>query len=239
MKAEGYMIVLLGLCLVCIVGCGEETSADFESRRNRGRISDPSIHSPCLSLDGRTLIFDSFRNGNWDVLSCDLASNRVKAVVSGPLPEFHPVLAPDSDTVAFVRQSNGFQHIWKVSLSSNRQEQVTKGFVIDRPVTFANEGSNLVFIRSVWPMVGLMPREALFVVSMTGQPGEPKMIGSGCTVSTDLSTVAGLRYDQRKRDCNIWVKRASEKGGDRLVGLGSQPTLSQDEDRVAAARKRV
>jgi Tol biopolymer transport system component len=238
LKTRRYASCLSLLSLLSLVSCGDETEATFESKRNKGKISDPAIHSPFISRVGKSFIFDSFHNGNWDVLSCDLVSNQVSAIISGPLPEFHPILSPNSDTLAFVRQSNGFQHIWKISLAGNYQEQVTKGFVIDRPVRFVNGGSDLAFIRSVWPIAGLMPREALFVVSVSDRRSEPKTIGPGSTVAADLSVVAGVQYDRTKRSHVIWVKqRALGNEEKRIIGLGYEPALSQDGKNLAFVRE--
>ena len=63
---------------------------------------DPAIDQrPSLSVDGRTIAWETNRSGNFDVWVKDLVSGEEKAITRGPLREHMPALAPGGSKLVY------------------------------------------------------------------------------------------------------------------------------------------
>ena len=56
---------------------------------------------PSLSADGRKLLFNSYRSGNWDIWSKDLTTGQEAALTSTPIQEENPRVSPDGKQVVY------------------------------------------------------------------------------------------------------------------------------------------
>ena len=56
---------------------------------------------PDWSPDGRTLVFDSYRDGNFDIYTIELDSGRVRRLTDHPAVDARPAFSPDGQQVVF------------------------------------------------------------------------------------------------------------------------------------------
>jgi len=63
---------------------------------------------PSVSADGKKLVFNSYRSGNWDVWFKDLTTGREAALTSTPVHEENPRISPDGVNFVYrVQEQNG------------------------------------------------------------------------------------------------------------------------------------
>ncbi len=56
---------------------------------------------PDVSRDGSRIVFQSYRNGTWDIWSAAADGSSAAALTEGPADDREPVLSPDGSRVAF------------------------------------------------------------------------------------------------------------------------------------------
>jgi WD40 repeat protein len=74
-------------------------------------------NQPSFTLDGTHLLYTSFRNGQTDTYSIDLASGTVTPVTQTPESEYSPTIMPDGSAFSVVRiEGDGTTRLWAFTL---------------------------------------------------------------------------------------------------------------------------
>ena len=88
---------------------------------------------PDVSRDGSRIVFQSYRNGTWDIWSIATDGSSAAALTEGPADDREPVLSPDGSRVAFSSDRSGNYDVWILDLSRDtwnpvrvRRSQIAK-----------------------------------------------------------------------------------------------------------------
>lgn len=77
------------------------------------------------SPDSQALLFQSYRDNNWDIYLLRLDDNQAQRLTDHPADDFSPVWSPDGQWIAFASQRNGNWEIYRLEVTSGDIEQLT------------------------------------------------------------------------------------------------------------------
>jgi TolB protein len=81
--------------------------------------SDPAADvQPCFSPDGRTVVFASYRSGNWDLWLVGLGGGQATQITHSPMHEVHPSFSPDGTRLVYCMYNPraGEWELWTLNL---------------------------------------------------------------------------------------------------------------------------
>ena len=81
------------------------------------RITDESsdARQPSWFPDGKTLAFQSFRYGSWDIVALSADGTNWRQLTHGPFDDREPQVSPDGKWVAFSSDRSGSYDIWTLN----------------------------------------------------------------------------------------------------------------------------
>lgn len=104
---------------------------------------------PHFSSDGMRLVFQSFRNGTWDIWTIDTAGvdgANLTALTASRFDDREPVFSPDGTRVAFSSDRAGNYDIWILELETRELTQLTTDGASDYMPAWSPNGDALVFV---------------------------------------------------------------------------------------------
>ncbi len=99
---------------------------------------------PRWSDDGTRMLFQSNRNGNWDVFAYDFAADTLLQLTSDTSNEQHPVWLPNSNAIVFDSDRRGGPFLYKMDLTGGEVKPLFKRKILCRQASFPTE-SRLVY----------------------------------------------------------------------------------------------
>ena len=108
---------------------------------------------PSGSADGRHVVFQTFRDGGWNIFSMNAdGSNQVDLTnTKDPVINFEPAFSPDGSKVAFMRQglTAGEEDIWVINANGSGAVDLTNSPGINETAPeFSPDGTKIVYISS-------------------------------------------------------------------------------------------
>ncbi|MEV0679015.1 amidohydrolase family protein [Actinosynnema sp. NPDC050436] len=94
-----------------------------EARRLTGDLQDATL--PTWSPDGRSLVFQSFRDGNFHLYRVDVAGGEPRQLTSGRFDHREPVFSPDGRRIAFTSDRGGHYGVWLLDVASGEVAALT------------------------------------------------------------------------------------------------------------------
>jgi Tol biopolymer transport system component len=125
---------------------------------------------PDVARDGSRIVFQSYRNGTWDVWSMSPDGTSAIALTEGPSDDREPVLSPDGGRVAFSSDRSGNYDVFVLDIESGALTQLTSDVASDFQPAWMPSGEEVVFVSEREPA-------GLYAVS-SRTPGEPRRVGS-------------------------------------------------------------
>ena len=126
-----------------------------------------------ISPDGRSVIFDRWQGGAFDLWQADLERGVEKRLTSGPASEFGGTWMPDGRTMFFGADRGGPPHLFRKDLASGAETEMLPAGMFQRPDDVSPDGASLVFTQrtsggtfDLW-MLPLAPGKAPFPLSQT------------------------------------------------------------------------
>ena len=101
---------------------------------------------PDVSRDGSRMVFQSFRNGTWDIWSIAADGSMAAALTEGPADDREPVLSPDGSRVAFSSDRSGNYDVWILDLATSELRQLTTDAAQDYMPAWSPSGTEIVFV---------------------------------------------------------------------------------------------
>ncbi len=113
---------------------------------------------PHFSSDGTRLVFQSFRNGTWDIWAIDTDGavgadggdeahgRNLTALTASRFDDREPVFSPDAARVAFSSDRSGNYDIWVLELETRELTQLTTDGASDYMPAWSPDGDALVFV---------------------------------------------------------------------------------------------
>jgi len=89
-----------------------------------------------LTLDAGHLLFESNRDGNWEIYVMRGDGSDQVRLTNHPAEDHSPVASPDNTRIAFVsnRSDDGKAHIWIMERDGSRPVQITSGNCTDSQI---------------------------------------------------------------------------------------------------------
>jgi Tol biopolymer transport system component len=146
----------------------------LDGRGTRELVSWPEyqISNPHLSPDGRTVVFESDRSGNFDVWAVPFAGGEATPLATSPLRDGMPRISPDGDRLAFVSDRGGSLDLWVMPASGGEATRLTSWPSDERAPRWSPDGSLIAFLsnhESDLSEVWVVPAEG----------GEPRRLTTG------------------------------------------------------------
>ncbi|GAB4526462.1 MAG: hypothetical protein Kow0063_00750 [Anaerolineae bacterium] len=96
---------------------------------------DPSDTNPAVSPDGQSVVFMSFRGGNWDIYKVNIDGTGLSQLTTDTANDGLPAWSPDGDMIAFVSNRDGQWALWVMDASGrNHRPLFDLGGTIDGQV---------------------------------------------------------------------------------------------------------
>ena len=112
------------------------------------RITDEynDARQPTWSPDGRTIAFQGFRDGGYDIWAVRADGTGQRKLTWGPHDDREPAWSPDGKSVAFASDRSGNYDIWILDVGSGALRQVTRDAGEDYMPTWSPAGDAIAFI---------------------------------------------------------------------------------------------
>jgi Tol biopolymer transport system component len=184
---------------------------------------------PDVARDGSRVVFQSFRDGTWDVWSMPLDGSAATTLTEGPSDDREPVLSPDGGRVAFSSDRSGNYDVFVLEIESGAITQLTTSPANDYQPAFLPSGEEVVFVSEREPA-------GLYIASARS-PSEPRLLGSlgGALASPSVSPdgkLVAVRVLEMGRSSAGAMGRAAESSRLAIVTLsnGESRFLETPED---------
>jgi TolB protein len=107
----------------CVGGCGLILS-NLDGSFPLQLTQDPSDTNPVVSLNGKTVVFMSRRNGNWDVYAVGIDGAGLTQLTTDTADDSLPTWSPDGKTIDFVSDRDGTWAMWAMNANGKNQRHL-------------------------------------------------------------------------------------------------------------------
>ena len=101
---------------------------------------------PDISSDGTRVVFQSYRNGVWDIWMMEADGSNAAALTDGPFDDREPTFSPDGSRVAFSSDRSGNYDVWVLELETGATTRVTTASADDFMPAWTPGGDSLVYV---------------------------------------------------------------------------------------------
>ncbi|GLZ31747.1 amidohydrolase [Lentzea sp. NBRC 105346] len=93
------------------------------ARRLTGELQDATL--PSWSPDGKQIVFQSYRDGNYHLWSISAEGGEPRQLTTGRFDHREPVFSPDGTRIAFTSDRGGSYGVWLLEVATGRLTQLT------------------------------------------------------------------------------------------------------------------
>ncbi len=166
---------------------------------------------PDWSPDGETIVFQSFRNGTWDIWSVAADGTNLVPLTKGPFDDREPVWSPDGRAIAFSSDRSGNYDLWVLDIESGMTSRVTENSANDSMPAWSPDSAFLAFVsdrgnRGEAELVKIHVVDGIEapIASFEGEVSSPSWSGDGQSivlrhVEQQARTMMGTRFDEGMR----------------------------------------
>ena len=121
-----YIIILISVLFCYFEGYAQfiEVKPQFNITNHQG-----DDLAPKWSLNGKQLVFQSNRNGNWDIYIYHLLTDSLEQVTNGTFNEKNPVWFDNGESIVFDSDANRKRQLFKMNLRSGETQ-----LLFDKPI---------------------------------------------------------------------------------------------------------
>lgn len=91
------------------------------------------------------VVFETNRNGNWDLYAVDMSTGQEYQLTSDPADDINPYWSPDGSKLVFQSARDGQWQIYEYSMGSATQRRLSDGTSIDVEPEYSADGSRIAF----------------------------------------------------------------------------------------------
>ncbi|MDX2148084.1 MAG: DPP IV N-terminal domain-containing protein [Planctomycetota bacterium] len=130
---------------------------------------------PCVTPDGKTLVFSSTQHAeDADIYSKPVDGRAITRLTNDAGDDIMPSVSPDGSRIAFASNRNGNWDIFVMPINGGKAVQVTDDLSDELHPSWSSDGSRLVFSR-----LGQVSERWELWVNRFGSPGAGEFIGFG------------------------------------------------------------
>ncbi|HSF17440.1 MAG TPA: amidohydrolase family protein [Vicinamibacteria bacterium] len=127
---------------------------------------------PDVTPDGSRIVYQSYRNGTWDIWAVDSDGSNAVALTEGSADDREPAVSPNGARVAFSSDRLGSYDVYVLDLQSGDIVPVTEGPENDYMPCWSPKGDHIVFVSEREPA-------GLYRVDVSGPSlGQPTLVAS-------------------------------------------------------------
>ncbi len=171
---------------------------------------------PSWSPDGKTIAFQYFENGSWDIWTCAKDGSALRQITSGAFDDREPRWSPDGKSIVFDSDRGGSSDIWRVDVANGALQQISKAAQDEFFPDAAPDGERIAYIRSDGRKSSLIVQdrggERIVLASEKGELAAPRW-------SVDGTRIAVNAYDQEQGTSLI-----------RIVDVATAQTIDIGDD---------
>ncbi|MCW3105513.1 MAG: Protein TolB [Segetibacter sp.] len=135
---------LLLFCCVTPVSLLQAQSS-FEKIGNIKRITNVIDSYPMLSHDGKKIVFQSNRTGDWEIFSMTVDGKNLKQLTNSAGPDLIPVWSPDDSKIVFASERDNDSEIYIMNSDGSNQKRLTTTPGDDSHPHWFPDGSRIIF----------------------------------------------------------------------------------------------
>lgn len=105
--------------------------------------------APSWSPDGSTIVFDSFRDGNYEIYKMNADGSNQVRLTNNPASDTSPHYSPDGSTIVFSSQRDGNPEIYKMNADGSNQVRLTNDPANQGSPVFSPDGKKILYISGV------------------------------------------------------------------------------------------
>lgn len=134
MRLRKFVFFMLA---IFVLGCGAEKGTELTEKKR----PDKNILS---GLEGK-IIFQSDRDGNWEIYRLKADGEKVINLTDNPADDEYPVYSPGGKQIAFKSNRTGEWQVYLMDSDGKRQRPVTKGDFNNYDPAWMPEGKKIAF----------------------------------------------------------------------------------------------
>jgi Tol biopolymer transport system component/imidazolonepropionase-like amidohydrolase len=163
---------------------------------------------PDWAPDGSRILFQSFRNGSWDLWTISPDGSGLEPLTRSPYDDREPVWSPDGRRIAFASDRSDNYDLWILSTSDGQLNRITQDAADDTMPCWSPDGLSLAFISErgdegeteLWKIDIESGRESK-VAEFGGKAASPSWSRDGTRIAIRLVhylplTLMGSRFDE-------------------------------------------
>ncbi|QFU93463.1 amidohydrolase family protein [Amycolatopsis sp. YIM 10] len=131
------------LAMDLVTGIWLLPAAGGEARRLTDDLQDATL--PSWSPDGRSLVFQSYRDGNYHLYSLDVAGGKPRQLTSGQYDHREPVFSPDGKRIVLSSDRGGSYGIWLLDPATGKLEALTDTAAEESAPRWSRDGQRVLF----------------------------------------------------------------------------------------------
>jgi TolB protein len=112
------------------------------------RITNVSDAYPVESPDGKRIVFQSNRTGNWDIYTMNVDGSELKQLTGDLAPDNTPSWSPDGAKIVFVSERHGSEYdseVYIMNADGSSQRRLTEQKGDDSHPKFSPDGKSIIF----------------------------------------------------------------------------------------------
>ncbi len=145
MKLRCIIILVMYVLLTTIVFPLEAQELNIDTSRNITRCLG-NDQSPAWSHDGKKLLFQSDRNGNWDIFMYNTELDTVVQLTEGKENERNPCWFPGEKAICYDAGEEAQTYLYKKNLQSGDVMPVFSRNIICKDASFTRDGRMIYFL---------------------------------------------------------------------------------------------
>src|SRR5258708_35062312 len=101
--------------------------------------------SPMWSRDGKSIVYETPRNGSRDIYLVDVATGQETRLTESTASDVNPFWSPDSQKILFQTNRDGLWQIYELTLSTKAWQRLSHGQGSDINPQYSRDGKQIVF----------------------------------------------------------------------------------------------
>lgn len=102
--------------------------------------------NPRMAPDGKSVVYQGYANGQWDIWLLELSSGKRRALTTGGYDHREPDFHPSGEYVAFSSDRSGSYQIWELALADGGLRQLTDHAGDFAYPSYSHRGDRLAFV---------------------------------------------------------------------------------------------